>query len=67
MDGSGAVKREEISREPWYRDPPQESNKNILLLSWGFLVLYSDGSFDFDAGVRPSDQAIYTSEAYQNS
>lgn len=45
------------SREPWWREPPKEG-QDPLDCAWGYLVVYADGSVEFDESVRPSDEEI---------
>ncbi|WP_253595403.1 hypothetical protein [Burkholderia multivorans] len=46
-----------VSREPWSEKPPQPGQSEFECV-WGWLELYDDGTFRFDASTRPSDQQI---------
>ena len=45
-----------LSREPWWAAPPN-AGQDELELEWGWLEIYSDGSFNFDE-TRPTDDEI---------
>lgn len=45
-----------VSREPWWAVPPMPG-QSVMELEWGYLEVYSDGSFHFD-GERPTDEEI---------
>jgi hypothetical protein len=45
-----------ISREPWWAKPPLPGQEEMQL-EWGYLILYSDGVFEFEH-LRPSDEEI---------
>lgn len=46
-----------VDREPWWAQPPRRG-QDELECTWGWLETYSDGSFEFDASTRPSDEEI---------
>lgn len=48
--------KEPVSREPWWATPP-EPGQDEMMLEWGYLEIYSDGSFRF-IHERPSDAEI---------
>ena len=45
-----------VSREPWWKAPPQ-GQEPVLQLEWGYVVRCERGHWDFDAE-RPSDDEI---------
>ncbi len=49
--------RQLLSREPWWALPPQ-NGQDEMECDWGWLLMYSDGSFFFDTSTRPSDEEI---------
>lgn len=49
--------RVEIRREPWWALPP-EAGEDELTLRWGYLIWFSNGEFEFDESMRPSDDEI---------
>ena len=50
-----------LKREPWWASPPKpgQSDNDV---EWGYLVLYSDNSFEFDR-TRPTDEEIQSRES----
>ena len=46
-----------VTREPWWAVPPK-LGQDVLECEWGWLEIYSDGSFSFDASSRPTDDEI---------
>jgi hypothetical protein len=46
-----------VSREPWWETPPRPG-QDEMTCKWGWLELWSDGSFRFDASSRPTDEQI---------
>ena len=46
-----------VSREPWWATPPGPGQTEADV-AWGYLEIYSDGSFRFDPQ-RPSDEEIH--------
>ncbi len=48
--------KEVLSKEPWYVHPP-EPGQTDADLEWGYLVFYTDGTFEF-INERPSDEEI---------
>lgn len=50
-----------ISREPWWAVPPRP-DQTEMECDWGWLELWSDGSFRFDP-TRPSDEEIANRKA----
>ena len=51
-----AATRTLISREPWWARPPAPG-QDERTCDWGWLEIYSDGTFRFDP-TRPSDDEI---------
>lgn len=49
--------RELVTREPWWAEPPK-AGQDELECEWGWLEIYSDGSFYFDSSTRPTDDEI---------
>lgn len=54
---TGTGIRKIVKREPWWNLPPARG-EDELSARWGYLVWYDDGSHDFDADTRPSDDEI---------
>lgn len=49
--------RKIVSREPWWALPPKEG-EDEMQCTWGYLIWYSNGDFEFDDSVRPTDDEI---------
>ena len=45
-----------VSRDPWWATAPKRG-QDEMTLEWGYLEVYTDGSFRFDRR-RPSDSEI---------
>lgn len=46
-----------VTREPWWANPPKPGQPEHECI-WGYLEVYSDGTFVFDDSKRPSDIEI---------
>ncbi len=46
-----------VSREPWWEVPPAPG-EDELSCRWGWLELWSDGTFRFNTETRPTEQEI---------
>lgn len=58
MSGNTPAGKTVKKRYPWWAYPPTSPTQNELDLQWGYLVVYTDGSYDFDTSVRPTDKEI---------